>query len=252
MATEPLRERLRPWFEDPDSAAGRRTSWLIQIFIFLSIAVMVFDAFPEYSEPWQDLVDLLERFFVTFFTLEYVLRLWVARRRLEFALSFFGIVDFLAVAPYWLAGTDMRSLRVLRFIRLVRILKLARYSRALDRFSLAWDLVHREILMFLSVAGGLLLAAALAIWQFEHEAQPDGFGNLADALWWAVVTLTTVGYGDLYPVTTGGRIFTMLVLLLALGLVAVPSGLVASAFQEVLRRERVERKDGGGGGHVPH
>ena len=116
--------------------------------------------------------------------------------------------------------------------------KLGRYARSLKHFRIAWQLVKDDVFAFAGIVALFIYIAAIGIWQFEHEAQPEKYATVFEALWWAVITLTTVGYGDVHPVTTGGRIFTMVIVLLGLGLVAVPSGLLASAFQEIRRRER--------------
>ena len=174
---------------------------------------------------------------ILIFTAEYLARLFTARRPLAYAFSFMGLVDLAVIAPFWLLGADVRALRALLLLRLLKLLKLQRYTRPLRHFVAAWKLVREDIIVFSFMVFLLLYLAALGIWHFEHEVQPEKYGNAFDALWWSVITITTVGYGDMYPVTVGGRILTMLVVLIGLGLVAVPSGLLASAFQEIRRRE---------------
>ncbi|RYZ95533.1 MAG: two pore domain potassium channel family protein, partial [Moraxellaceae bacterium] len=123
----------------------------------------------------------------------------------------------------------------------VRVLKVGRYGGAMDRFLAAIRQTKEELLIFSFVAMILLYLSAMGIYYFEHAAQPDKFQSLFDCIWWAAVTLTTVGYGDIYPITVGGRIFTVFILLLGLGLVAIPTGIVASALS-VLRRSEVSEK----------
>jgi voltage-gated potassium channel len=125
-------------------------------------------------------------------------------------------------------------------LRLLRILKLARYSGAIVRFQRAVALAREELLVFLGIAVMLIYLSAVGIYYFEREAQPEQFASVFHSLWWAVVTLTTVGYGDAFPVTLGGRMFTFAVLMAGLGIVAVPTGLLASA----LARVREEERDG--------
>lgn len=166
----------------------------------------------------------------TIFAAEYLLRLWSTPQRLRYATSFWGIVDFLAAFPaLLLLVPDLQTIRALRLLRLLRLLKLARFSRAVDRIERAFVTTRDELAVVLLVAAITIYLAAVGIHLFEREAQPDVFGSIPQALWWASATLTTVGYGDAYPITAGGRAFTGLVLMVGLGIVAVPAGLVASA-----------------------
>lgn len=175
------------------------------------------------------------------FTVEYLLRIFVSDKPFKFIFSFFGIIDLLAILPFYLSlGIDLRGARALRFLRLFRILKLTRYSRAVRRVGLAFKLVREELIIFLFATLIVLYLAAVGIYHFEHESQPKEFASVFHSLWWAVATLTTVGYGDVYPVTLGGRLFTFIVLLAGLGVVSVPSGLFASALSKAR-----EIEDGG-------
>lgn len=188
------------------------------------------ETLPSIGPETRRLLEVFERMTLLLFAAEYLLRLWVADRPLRYATSFFGVVDLLAVAPaIFLAGFDTQVLRALRLLRLVRLLKLARYNAAIRRLHLALRLAWEEIVLFACVSLILLFIAAAGVYQFEHEAQPEAFASIFHSLWWAIATLTTVGYGDVYPITLGGRLFTFLVLLIGLGVVAMPAGLVASA-----------------------
>ena len=141
-------------------------------------------------------------------------------------------------------GIDLRSIRLLRILRLFRIFKFARYSTALRRFQRAFMIAREELTLFLIVTVILLYFSAIGIYHFEHDAQPKAFSSVFTSLWWAVVTLTTVGYGDVYPITIGGRIFTFGVLMVGLGIVAVPAGLVSSALSKAREIERaLEEED---------
>ena len=171
----------------------------------------------------------IELLTVALFTLEYACRLLGTDRPWRYVVSFYGLVDLLAIAPYLLAGLDSRAVRILRLLRLVRVFKLVRYVGAMERLGAAARSVREELALFAGAATMLMFVAAVGIWHFEHEVQPEAFGSVFHGLWWAVVTLTTVGYGDAFPVTLGGRIFTAIVVLLGIGIVAVPTGLFASA-----------------------
>jgi voltage-gated potassium channel len=117
---------------------------------------------------------------------------------------------------------------------------LARYSKAMRRFHRAFVITKEEIVLFLTTTFILLYIAGMGIYHFENEAQPDRYRSMFDGLWWAVATLTTVGYGDVYPITVGGKIFTFVILILGLGIIAVPTGMVASALAKA-RKEEDER-----------
>ena len=129
----------------------------------------------------------------------------------------------------------MRSLRAFRLLRLFRILKLVRFNEALKRIGTAFDLAKGELLLFISASLIVIYLAGVGIYHFENTAQPELFRSIPDSLWWAVVTLTTVGYGDMYPITTGGRFFTTVILFVGLGLVAVPAGIISSSLSEARR-----------------
>jgi voltage-gated potassium channel len=168
-------------------------------------------------------------------------RIYIARPRRQYVLSFFGFIDLLAILPFYIGlGIDVRAIRAFRLLRLLRILKLARYSAAVRRFYVALSIAKEELVVYLSATLVLLYLSALGIYYFERDAQPDKFASVFDALWWAVATFTTVGYGDVYPITPGGRLFTFFVLLLGLGIVSVPSGIIASALSKARQREKEE------------
>ena len=150
------------------------------------------------------------------------------------------MIDILAIIPFYLStGLDLRTLRIFRMLRLFRVLKIVRYSKAISRFSRAFSIVKEELVLFLVSTMMMLFLAAVGIYYFENNAQPEVFKSIFHSLWWAVTTLTTVGYGDMYPITVGGKIFSFLILMIGLGIVAVPAGLMASALSKV-RMEEIE------------
>ena len=233
-----LRRRVAGVVERVDTRAGRAFDLVIQALILVSAALFAIDTLPDLAPSTRTLVRRIELVIVLVFTAEYALRLWVAERRGEFATSFFGIVDLLAIVPFWLGlAVDTRSARLLRLLRLVQLLKLARYNRALRRLRRALAIAREEIVLYVGVTLVLLFLAAAGIWHFEHEAQPEVFASVFSSLWWAVVTLTTVGYGDAYPVTVGGRTFTFALLFVGIGIVTVPAGIVASALSRARELE---------------
>ena len=230
--------RLKAIIERDDTLAGRTFDLTIQVLIVLSLITYSIETLPNLSSATRGFLNTLELASVAIFSAEYVLRLVVADNRFKFATSFFGVVDILAILPFYVAtGVDLRSVRAFRLLRLFRIFKLARYSVAMRRFHRALLIAKEEIVLFFAVTAILLFLAAVGIYHFEHDAQPDRFRSVFHSLWWAVATLTTVGYGDVYPVTVGGRIFTFVVLLIGLGIVSVPAGLVSAALSKARELE---------------
>ena len=240
-----IKSRIRRVVESQETAAGKAFDIVIQTLIALSLVAITVETLPDLSPELRAALEAFEVFCVIVFTAEYLLRIYVAESKRAFVFSFYGIVDLLAILPFYIAaGGDFRSIRALRFFRLFRMFKLVRYSRALQRFRLAFSTIRQELLLFMLACCLLLYFSALGIYHFEHEAQPEQFDSLFSSFWWAVATLTTVGYGDVYPITLGGRLFTVGILFVGLGIVAVPAGLVASALSQVLSKERAAKAEG--------
>ena len=229
---------LKQVVEESDTPLGRAFDLFIQTLIVLSLISFSIETLPTLSESAQWWLRGFEIFSVIVFSIEYLLRVYVAAPRSQYIFSFFGIVDIVAILPFYIGtGVDLRSIRTFRLLRLFRIFKLARYSVAVQRFHVAFRIAKEEIVLFLGATLILLCLAAVGIYYFESGAQPEKFGSVFHCLWWAVTTLTTVGYGDVYPITVGGRIFTFLILLIGLGVISVPAGLVASALAKARQLE---------------
>ena len=226
-----------------DTTPGRIFDSTVVVLILVSVITVSIGTLPNLPPSVQAALSWSEVIIVGLFTIEYALRIGTAPKKLQYALSPHGIVDLVAILPFYLTlgGIDLRALRVLQLFRIVRILKLARYSEAMARFARAMAIAKEEIVLFAGVAIALLYLAAAGIWYFEHEAQPEAFASILHSLWWATATLTTVGYGDVYPVTAGGKLFTFVILMCGLGIVAVPAGLVAAALSQV-RQETSEHE----------
>lgn len=234
---------LKAIIEDNDTKAGRAFDLVIQLLIVISIITFSIETLPDLSSGTISLLSTIETVIVTIFTLEYLVRVYVANRKRDYVFSFYGIVDLIAIAPFYLSiGLDLRTLRILRILRLFRLFKLVRYNRAMQRLGRAFHIAKEEVVLFCVVTIMLLYLSAVGIYYFENEAQPEQFKSIFHSFWWAVTTLTTVGYGDVYPITVGGRIFTFLVLMIGLGIVAVPAGLLASALSKARQEEQEESK----------
>lgn len=224
------KKRLHHIVQGSDPAYGKSFTFIIQFLIVLSLITFSIETLPNLDPLLKKILVIIEVVTVLIFTAEYLLRLWVAEKRLQFAFSFYGLIDLCAILPFYIvSGLDLRTVRIFRFLRLIRVLKLLRYSQSLKRFRRALIIVKEDLILFGFIALILLYLSAVGIYYFEHAAQPELFQSIFHCLWWAVTTLTTVGYGDMYPITMGGKIFTFLILSIGLGAVAVPTGLFASA-----------------------
>ena len=233
---------LKRMVEQSDTRAGRWFDAVVFALIVVSLITFSIETLPNLPPPAAAMLYWIEFATVLLFTGEYLLRLAVADSRWRFVRSFFGVLDLVAILPFYLAaGVDLRAVRTFRLLRLLRILKLTRYSDAVRRLRRAVGIVREELVLFLNVALILIFLSAVGIYSFEHDRQPEHFASVFHSLWWAVVTLTTVGYGDMFPITTGGRVFTFFVLFLGLGIVAVPTGLFASALAKAREEEENTR-----------
>jgi voltage-gated potassium channel len=208
--------------------------FLIQALIILSLVAFSVETLPSVTPEVMVWLHFFEVSTVIVFTIEFFVRLLWSRPRGTYAFTFMGIIDLISILPFYLAlGIDLRSIRALRLLRLFRLFKLARFSSAMDRYVEAFREIKEELTLFGVTALITIYISSVGIYYFEHEAQPEAFASVFDAMWWSVVTLTTVGYGDVYPVTAGGKIFTTFVVLVGLGVVAVPTGLFASALSKL-------------------
>jgi voltage-gated potassium channel len=233
---------LKKIVEEADTRAGKTFAIFIQALIVISLVSFSIETLPDLGERTSFWLYVVEVVTVSLFTIEYGLRILVADNRLRFVTSFYGLVDLLAILPFYLStGVDLRAARSLRLFRVFRIFKFARYTAALDRIKAAFLKIREELTLYIIATLLLVFLSSVGIYYFESDMQPETFGSVFHCFWWAVVTLTTVGYGDVYPVTIGGRMFTAVVLFLGIGIIAVPTGLFASALTNTRKMEPAER-----------
>lgn len=232
-------DKIRNIIDDTDNIYGKAFAFTIQFLIITSLITFTIDTLPDLTNDTKNLLNIIEAVTVIIFTIEYILRIAVAENKAAFIFSFYGLIDLLAILPFYIySGLDLRAVRIFRLLRLVRILKLFRYNQAIKRFRRALLIAKEELILFGFVAVIMLYLSAVGIYYFENKVQPDQFKSVIHSLWWAVTTLTTVGYGDMFPVTAGGKFFTFLVLTVGLGIVAVPTGLIASALSQAREEEK--------------
>lgn len=236
-----MKQRIKSIVEINDNKNSRYFSFFIQALILISIITFSVETIPDLKPQTRTILQSIEIFSVLVFTAEYLLRIYVADNKPKFIFSLFGIIDFLAILPFYLSfGVDLRSLRALRFLRLFRVLKLVRYNKAMNHFTKAIKTAKEEILLFIFITLILIYFSAVGIYYFENQAQPQHFSSIFDSLWWAIITLTTVGYGDVYPITVGGKVFTFFILMIGLGIVAIPTGIISSALTKSIDKKEVE------------
>ena len=227
---------LRRIVQDTDTPAGRAFDLIVLVLIAISLVTFSLETLPNLPAAAHKAFALSEIVITLLFTLEYGLRIVTAPRKKDYIFSLYGIVDLIAILPFYVAsGIDLRALRAVRMLRIFRILKLAGYSKAIVDFGRAMRHAKEQFIIFAIAALIVLYVSAAGIYYFEHDAQPQQFASIFHSLWWAVATLTTVGYGDVYPITAGGKIFTFVVLMWGMGIVAVPAGIIASSLSSLTR-----------------
>jgi voltage-gated potassium channel len=231
--------------------AGRLVGRLIVLLIVVNLVAVTLESVPEFAAHYAAWFLGIELVSLVVFTVEYALRLWVAaehapyqhdgwKARLAYATSPAGIIDLLAVLPFWFAFALPAELKVFLVFRIVRFLKLARYSPGMRSLLDVIYAERRALFGCLVILIGATLIAATVMYLVERHVQPDKFGTIPDAMWWAIVTLGTIGYGDVVPVTMLGRIIAAATIFTGLIMVALPVGIVATAFaNEIHRRDFV-------------
>lgn len=230
-----LRLELKKIIEENDTKYGRLFYLSIQILIISSLIMFAIETLPNLNGHLKQVLSVLETIVVLIFSLEYLLRIWVADSKTKYMFSFFGMIDLLAILPFYISsGVDLRSVRIFRLLRVFRAFKMLRYNKAITRLKSALSMVKEELILFSIATSFLLFVASVGIYYFESSVQQDQFKSIFHCLWWAVVTLTSVGYGDSYPITVGGKIFTSIIVFIGLGIVAIPTGLIASALTKTL------------------
>ncbi len=230
---------------------------LIMGLIVLNVAAVVLETVDWINSRYSLIFNVFNIFSVAVFTVEYILRVWSCTEdpkfkdpvsgRLRFMITPLAIIDLMAFIPFYLpfAFPELRFLRAFRLFRLFRVLKLARYSESLQTFADVLKLKKEELGLMLFAIIILLTVSSSLMYEAEHEAQPEAFSSIPAAMWWGVVTLATVGYGDMFPVTPMGKLIGSMVVLLGIGLFALPTGVLAAGFSEVLQRKReAKQKEG--------
>ena len=213
---------------------------------------MIFESHESIRKAYGNFFYYFELLSIVIFSLEYIYRISYSfikkgmKGSVNYIFSFFGLIDLISILPFYLnqfINLDGRFLRILRLFRLTRIFKFGRDSNSLKLFTKALISVKEQLLFTLFLSALTILFSASAIYYLENEAQPDKFSSITESVWWATISLATVGYGDVYPITVGGKIFATIISLVGIGVVAIPTGVISASFVEEIYKERIKRKE---------
>ncbi len=230
------------------------TNKFVVTVIVISVVVAVLSTEPTLIRGHYDTLILIEIAFGVLFLVEYIARIWsiaerpgpggAAAKRWRFATSFIGIIDLAVVIAslFPFLVTSASILRIVRLLRLAELMQFGRFSLALREIAKAVSERRYDVFVTLALTGGMILIAATALYWAESEVQPEAFGSIPRAMWWAVITLTAVGYGDVVPVTALGRIFASFIALSSIALIAIPTGIIAAAFSDGMQRHRSQHE----------
>lgn len=240
--------------EDGD-AASRIFDISIITLIALSVVSIILQSFEDIAAKYAQVFRVFEIVTVIVFTVEYLLRIWTAdllypeskHPRLKYVFSLMAIIDLLAVLPFYLPffSADMRFLRMVRLFRLFRLLRIFKLGRYFDALSVIARVIKEsasKLIISIVLCLFIMLFSAIVMYTAENPVQPDKFPNVIVSLWWAVCTLTTVGYGDIYPVTVVGRMFAAVISLVGIGIIAIPTGIIAAGFTNVINAQDEEKE----------
>jgi len=241
----------------PDDPLSRRVDLMLMGLILLNLGAAILETVPALDLRFQRAFLVFEQLSVAVFAAEYLLRLWSCVEatgheapivgRLRYALTPLAVADLLAFLPalLTLGSADLRFIRVVRLLRLARILKITRYSAATRLFWRVLVATRMELLLSLTLMLILLILASGAMYHAEHEAQPEAFSSIPATMWWAIATLTTVGYGDITPITTLGKMIASVIAILGIAMFALPTGILGAAFLEESHRLRATAREDG-------
>lgn len=226
-----LRQNIKTIIFGTDTRAGKLFDEILIVAIILSIITVLLDSVSDYHQQYGQILNFAEWVFTIMFTIEYFLRMYCIRRSLSYVFSFYGVVDLLSVIPTYLSvllpGTEVLSvIRILRVLRIFRILKLVQYMSEANHLAEALIASKRKIFIFLFSVMNLVVVLGSIMYLIEGEAA--GYTSIPKSIYWAIVTLTTVGYGDIHPLTPLGQAISAMIMLIGYSIIAVPTGIVTT------------------------
>lgn len=238
-----------------DDRLSKRFDIFIMSMILLNVVAVILETVDHIYNSFPEVFDYFEIFSIVVFSIEYLGRLWTCTYfqkynhpfwgRVKFVFSFAGIIDLLAILPFYLPlffAMDGRVLRMLRLFRILRIFKMGRYSTAFNLIIRVVSQRKEELFITLTIVFVVLILASSMMYYIEHEVQPENFSSIPETMWWGVATLTTVGYGDVYPVTPIGKVLGAFIAILGVGVFALPAGIIASGFESEISKRIHERE----------
>ena len=212
---------------------------IIYIVIVLNLFAMILESEPNLNSKVRVILDWFESISIIIFTLEYIYRSILSfRNNDDYNWSFFGVIDVLSILPFYfqsILGFDGRFIRVFRLFRMSRILKLGKFNKSFDLLGRGIQNVKRELYLTFFIAFVMLFFSATGIYYLENSVQPESFSSIRESFWWAVASLTGVGFEEIFPITTGGKIFGTIISLVGVGVVAVPTGIISASFVEIIQ-----------------
>ena len=234
----------------PGDTASRLFDSVILSLIFLNVIAVILSTVPFIQAEWARPLEIFEVFSVIIFTVEYLARLWSCTAdaqfsgwvtgRLKHIFRLISIIDLMAILPFYLpfVGVDLRSLRIIRLLRILRIAKVGRYYTSLNLIKKVFVSKKEELILTSVIMGLLLVVSSTLLYSCENDVQPEVFSSIPATMWWSIATLTTVGYGDMYPVTTAGRFFASIIAILGIGMFALPTGILGAGFVEAIQETK--------------
>ena len=249
--------RKRVWeiieVAQPNDTTSKYFDIFILALIFLNVVAVILESVVALEQRFHLAFEVFEYFSVVVFTLEYFARIWSCVEHPRYAKAVTGrlrhlihplsLIDLIAILPFYLSFVyvDLRMIRILRLLRIFRVAKLTRYSSSLRLFGRVFKDKKEELLLTFMLMVGLVVVVSSLMYFAENEAQPDKFPDIPSAMWWSVVTLTTVGYGDVYPVTVLGKICAGVSAILGVGMFALPTGILGASFVEEIQKQKARR-----------
>jgi voltage-gated potassium channel len=216
----------------------------VYILILLSTLAIILESDQELSKTYHRLFQNFEIISVLVFSVEYIYRTILnfnRNKNLKYNYSFYGLIDLIAVLPFFLPlafAFDSRALRILRLIRALRVLKVSQHSKAVKHLLQVFKQIKGELTLTFFLSLILIVFSGIVVYYAENPSQPDVFNNIGNSIWWALATLTTVGYGDIYPITVLGKLIASFVAIVGIGLIAIPTGLISATYVDILKKDK--------------
>ena len=243
-------------YHDDDQGLSKFVDYFFMALIIITLITLILETEKNIRDNYYNVLYLIETTIVIVFSIEYILRLFTSTSskrfsgkygRIKFIFSPMGLIDLIAILPFYLTfmSNNLLFLRILRIIRILRLFKSFQYSKSLDKILMIFEKRKDDMFASLMILISLLTITSVGIYYAENEAQPEKFSSILSSMWWSVATLTTVGYGDIYPITTLGKFLGSLSAIFGVGLFAIPTAILASGFSEHESSEIIKCKNCG-------